>query len=450
VIRADFRTSSNNLAPGYIFMANFYDLNNPPMVGQSGPLILDSHLQPVWFHPVPKDQVAGNLTLQTYEGKPALAWWQGVVTNTGATESGEDVVVNQHYQPIARLTGVDGWVITLHEIVIRGDDAWVTANKNLPMNLARYGGAYNGALIDSAVQEYNLKTGKLIHSWDALGHIPLSDSYASLPTNGFPWDAYHVNAINVPGDGTLVVSMRNTWAVYRVNINTGRIEWTLGGKHSSFRFGPGAQFEWQHDAVVYPRSPLMTVFDDHCCQITGGGTYVPATGPSRGLILKLDPRAGTAAFAGQLMHGSGFNSEYMGSIEPLQSGNEFVGWGSQSYLSEYNSAGRLLLDAVLPTPDITYRASVEPWVGAPLDPPAGAVHTQNGTTRVYASWNGATEVSSWRVLAGASNGSLAAVASVPKAGFETAIPVPTTYKTYQVQALDATGRVIGASRPFSS
>ena len=64
-------------------------------------------------------------------------------------------------------------MLTLHEFVIGGDDAWVTANKNIPMNLSKYGGAYNGALIDSAVQEYNLKTGKLLYSWDALDHIPL-------------------------------------------------------------------------------------------------------------------------------------------------------------------------------------------------------------------------------------------------------------------------------------
>ena len=30
------------LAPGYIMMANFYDLTTSPMVGQSGPLILNS------------------------------------------------------------------------------------------------------------------------------------------------------------------------------------------------------------------------------------------------------------------------------------------------------------------------------------------------------------------------------------------------------------------------
>ena len=185
-IRSTRRASSGQLAPGYIFTANFYDLNEPPIVGQSGPLILDRRLQPVWFQPVPEKLVAANLSLQTYEGKPALAWWQGVTTNTGATESGEDVVVNQHYQPVARLKATDGWVLTLHEFTISGEDAWVTANKNIPMNLSKYGGAYNGALIDSAVQEYNLKTGKLVRSWDALDHIPLSESRPRCRPTGSP------------------------------------------------------------------------------------------------------------------------------------------------------------------------------------------------------------------------------------------------------------------------
>jgi hypothetical protein len=122
--------------------------------------------------------------------------------------------------------------------VISGDDAWVTANKDIPRNLSSYGGAYNGALIDSAVQEYNLRTGQLLRTWDALDHISPSQSYATLPTNGFPWDAYHVNALQLLGNGTFLVSMRDTWAAYLVNIRTGAIEWTLGGKHSSFTFGP--------------------------------------------------------------------------------------------------------------------------------------------------------------------------------------------------------------------
>jgi EmrB/QacA subfamily drug resistance transporter len=444
IVRTDTPTASGKLAPGYIFLGAFYDVSYPPMVGQSGPLILDDHLQPVWFRPVPTRVVASNLSLQAYEGKPALAWWQGNITTTGDTLSGEYEIVDQHYRPIATLRGKDGWVLTVHELVIRGHDAWVTANKNIPADLSKYGGAYNGALVDSAVQEYDLRTGKLLYSWDALKHIPLSDGQATVPTNGFPWDAYHVNAIDVLDDGSFVVSMRNTWAAYKVNIATGKIEWTLGGRHSSFKFGPGAGFAWQHDVVVYPGTPYVTMFDDHCCQITGGGTYVSPSAPSRGLVLKLNTAAHTATLAGQYSHGPGFDADYMGSVQPLAGGNELVGWGSAPYVSEYDASGHMLLDAVLPGHDLSYRAKLEPWVGLPLYPPAGAARARGTRTVVYASWNGATRVASWRVMAGGTK-----VASAPKSGFETAIPVAGAYRSFKVQALDATGRVIGTSKAFS-
>lgn len=491
-IRVTRPSDTASLAPGYVFTADFYSLNEPPMIGQSGPLILDNRLQPVWFDPLPEKMVASNLSLQSYEGKPALAWWQGVVTKTGETESGEDVLANQHYQPIARLEGADGWVLTLHELAVQGEDAWVTANRNLAMDLSKYGGAYNGAMIDSAVQEYNLRSGKLLYSWDALHHIDLRDSYATLPTNGFPWDAYHVNSVQLVGNEYFLVSMRNTWAAYLVNMRTGKIAWTLGGRRSSFTFGHGAAFQWQHDVVLHggatarssgasrssasrssasraapaptASSARLTLFDDHCCQLTGGGTNVKATGPSRGLVLKLDLRTHTAALAAQYVRASNFAADYMGDTQPLGGGNVLVGWGSEPYFSEYSGSGQLLLDAELPWPDLTYRATLESWVGLPLSPPAGAASRTNGLTTVYASWNGATRVASWEVLSAAeetppSSGSRPAthpivVARTAKSGFETAIPLPrslpASHSSFEVRALDAKGRAIGTSKPFTT
>ncbi len=444
-LRLDRQAPAGQLAPGYILTTSFFDVNEPPMAGQSGPLILDRNLQPVWFQPVPEKVVAANLSLQTYRGKPALAWWQGRITNTGATESGEDVIVNQHYQRVATLKGKDGWVITLHELLIDGSHAWVTANKNIPMNLSKYGGAYNGALIDSAVQEYDLKTGALLRSWDALDHIPLSDSRATLPTNGFPWDAYHVNSIDLVGGGKLLVSMRNTWAAYLIDVNSGAIEWTLGGKHSSFKLGPGAGFQWQHDVKMQSDS-TVSMFDDHCCQLTGGGTYVDPTAPSRGIVLDLDRQTHTATLAAQYGAGERISADYMGDTQPLANGNVFVGWGAEPYFSEFSRSGKLLFEAEFPRPDLSYRTTIAPWVGLPLSAPAGAARRQNGRTIVYASWNGATQVASWRVLAA---GRSSAVATGPKTGFETAIPVAANPARFELQALAANGRVIGLSRPFS-
>ena len=65
---------------------------------------------------------------------------------------------------------------------------------------------------------------------------------------------------------------------------------------------------------------------------------------------------------------------------------------------------------------------------------------------VYASWNGATQVASWRVLAGPSPTQLAPVATAADAGFETAIATPGAAPYVAVQALEASGAVIGTSK----
>ena len=140
----------------------------------------------------------------------------------------------------------------------------------------------------------------------------------------------------------------------------------------------------------------------------------------------------------------------MGDTQPLANRNTFVGWGSEPYFSEYGPSGQQLLEANFPGPDLSYRETLEPWVGKPLTAPAGAARQAGGKTTVYASWNGATEVV---VLAGTGRiapGRLTAVASAARAGFETAVPVPSSYKSFEVEALNAKGRVIGASRPFTS
>ena len=417
------RQTAGTPAPGYILTANFYNLSYPPIIGQSGPLILDNKLQPVWFEPVPETLVASNLATQSYQGKPVLNWWQGLVTNTGQTESGEDVVVDQHYRPVARLKGADGWVLTLHEFLISGEDAWVTANKNLALDLSNYGGAYNGALIDSAVQEYNLKTGKLLRTWDALDHISLADSYATLPTNGFPWDAYHVNSIQLVGGNSFLVSMRNTWAAYLVDAASGKILWTLGGKRSDYRFGAGAAFQWQHDVMLQSGS-LVSMYDDHCCQITSGGKNVPATGPSRALVLRIAQRGlhiaqrgdtaspvakgtaapvakGTATLVAQHVREREFAADYMGDAQPLPNGGRVRRLGLGTVLLGVRALRTAAARRRIPLARRHLPGDARA-VGGPAPLQAFRRRASTGAkTRVYASWNGATRLSSWRVLAGA-------------------------------------------------
>jgi hypothetical protein len=82
--------------------------------------------------------------------------------------------------------------------------------------------------------------------------------------------------------------------------------------------------------------------------------------------------------------------------------------------------------------------------------PIGAARAGDGKTTVYVSWNGATAVRSWRVLAGTGTDHLATVAKAARSGFETAIGVSGPYTSFQVQALDQNGRVIGTSKAFTA
>ncbi|HET9059077.1 MAG TPA: MFS transporter [Acidimicrobiales bacterium] len=442
------KTVTSKLAPGYIMVANFYDLTTKPMMGQSGPLVLDDNLQPVWFRPVPANVVASNLERQTYLGHPVLTWWQGVVSDTGETESGEDVVVDEHYHTVATLKGQDGWVITLHEMLITGHDAWVTANRTIPMDISRWGGSSSGILDDSAVQEYDLRTGRLLYTWDALKHIPLSTSHAQPPDNGFPWDAYHVNSISLAHNGDFLVSMRSTWAAYMVDARTGSVLWQLGGKHSTFALPSGGHFEWQHDVkLVAPN--VVSLFNDNCCEITGAGTYLAPAGPSAGLELRLNQASHTASVLGSYEYGPRYSAAYMGDMQPLANGNVFVGWGSQPNFTEYTKAGKTLLNAAFPGPDLSYRAVVSQWAGMPTTLPRTAVRSSGTGADVYVSWNGATKVARWRLLVGL-HGHMTPVGTVAKTGFETALPVPHGYRSYEVQALDASGKVLATSKPAAA
>ena len=85
------------------------------------------------------------------------------------------------------------------------------------------------------------------------------------------------------------------------------------------------------------------------------------------------------------------------------------------------------------------------------DRPAVVARSANGRTTVYVSWNGATDVKRWRVLAGPRPGRLKALLKdVAKNGFETRIPFAPAAPYVRVQALDERGRVLGASRPIRS
>jgi hypothetical protein len=150
----------------------------------------------------------------------------------------------------------------------------------------------------------------------------------------------------------------------------------------------------------------------------------------------------------QYEHPARLSANSQGSLQLLENGDAFIGWGSVPYFSEFSAVGQLLFDAHMPGSYQSYRASRFTWTGAPSEPPAVAAlpSAGGGSVTVFASWNGDTRTAGWRVLAGPSPRGLASVASAPRAGFETSIAIAGPAAYVAVQALDASGAVLGISR----
>ena len=240
--------------------------------------------------------------------------------------------------------------------------------------------------------------------------------------------------------------MRNTSSIYLLDRAAGAVLWTLGGKHSTFRQGRHARFAWQHDArlVTHGASEELSLFNDNCC----GDNNQAAGRQSLGMIIRLNTRMHHSELVAAYHHRPPLIIGSCGSLQLLAGGRVLVGWSN--YLSEYSRTGRQLLDARWPGLDRGYRARyIDTWVGKPYYPPSGAVRLLHGHTVVYASWNGATQVSRWAVLAGGSSKALTRVGTHARTGFETSIILSRRYRVYEVQALGPQGRVLRTSRPFS-
>ncbi len=419
-------------------------MTSGPGPGQYGPLIYTPQGQLVWFDSLPKGTNALNLSVQSYEGQQDLTWWQGHVIGLGFGQ-GEDIVMNSSYQTVATVRAGNGFEADLHDFQIAaGGVAYLTAYNAMRCDLSSVGGVRNGVILDTVVQQVDIKTGLVRWEWHSLDHVGVEESHAPVPTTAAPWDSFHLNSIDVEPGGALLLSARSTWAAYQLDGSSGAIVWRLGGTRSSFTMGAGTQTAWQHDARLQSDG-TVTLFDD--------GSNPRVHYQSRGIRVALDTVHHTASLVAAYTHpGSPLLADSQGNMQTLGDQSLLIGWGAIPSVTELAPEGRLLLDAHLPAGYSSYRAFRSPWSGHPLSAPSVSARLlgTGDSTAVSASWNGATEVSSWRVLAGPGPGALTAQASMPASGFESSVTFPDAEPTHAypyvaVQALGPSGQLLGTS-----
>jgi hypothetical protein len=418
---------------------------NGPGPGQYGPLIYTPQGQLVWFDKLPGGETAEDLNEQTYEGQRDLTWWRGRVLSLGFGQ-GEDIVMSSHYQTVARVRGGNGLRADLHDFQIAPHDiAYITAFNPIRCDLSSVKGARDGTITDTAIQEIDMKTGLVRWEWHSLDHVAAEESEVEAPTGSTPWDWFHINSIDLEGgdsnrSGDILISARSTWAGYQLEGGSGRILWRLGGLKSSFEMGPGTETAWQHDGRMLANGDI-TFFDD--------GSNPPIHSQSRAIQIALDFKTHQARLVSAYTHPDPpLLAASQGNMQTLANGDAVVGYGAVPQITEFaGGSGSRLFDAHLPLDETFYRAFRYPWSGRPSSPPSVLANLNNTgeETIVHASWNGATEVASWRVLAGGHPDSLSVQTTIGSTGFESSTILPKKYAYAAVQALDSAGQVIGAS-----
>lgn len=411
--------------------------------------------QPVWFHSAPGSIIA-NFQSFTLGREQVFAYYEGAPFAVPGSGAGVYRILDSNYNLIHTVKAGNGYQADLHELQLTDKGtALIGIYQPIIANTSSVGGPPATIIVDYVVQEVELDTGNVKFEWHSIDHIKVSDSHQ--PQAGYePWDWIHGNSIQKTSDGNYLVSGRHTWATYKIDGQTGALMWTLGGRSSNFgaltagsdvAASEAKPFCWQHDFreladgsfTMFDNASAVGLPNDNC-----GLGGPPAQ--SRGLVLNLVPPVGsgtgTATVTKVYRHSPEIPSGFAGDMQTRADGSRFVGFGGVPQSTLFAADGSSQLEVAQTA--LSYRAFLQKWDATPSEPPAAVV--QNGS--VYASWNGATTVAAWQVLAGLDAASLVPVGGVqPATGFETRLSLggAPSNSVVRVQALDASGKVIGAS-----
>ena len=424
--------SPSSLTPRFIFTEpREIGPGSMPAGSQRGLMILDRSGSLIWFKPlVAKGEDPLNFRVQSYKGNPVLTWWQGII-GPGYGEGGIGVLMDASYKRVTTVTSKN-YPMDLHELLLTPEGtALMTAYET------------GSSITIGHAQEIDIATGALVFDWASYPAVRMSESYVTGA------DYFHLNSIDVwPGSArNLLISARNTCTVYLVQRSTKKILWRLHGKHSNFFTNQQSQFWYQHDARALANGSGISVFDDASQPCPENQSWAK--------VIHLDMATRGATLAHEYRHStSPIDAGSQGNCQILPDGSHFVGWGAPPYFSQFAPAGSafkgaLVVDGRFPDGVESYRSFSFDWVGKPSQNELALVvknGSKSGEFTAYVSWNGATEVRSWHILAGTSDTTLRHYASVIRRTFETVVPVTYSGATqFRAKAYDKAGQLLGSS-----
>jgi hypothetical protein len=275
--------------------------------------------------------------------------------------STEMTLYQSGWQGFERLDFVDGvvgkWTISTplgldgHDLVELADGHALVFQRGTHLEDTRPfvdGGVAAATVDDVTVTELDGAGGETTrwHSWPS---IQLDEVMPDINLAAPPIDALHPNSLQVLSGGDLLISLRHTDSVLRVDGNSGQIRWRLGGARSDFRFvnDPLNGFSHQHFARMLDNGDLLL--------LDNGNLHAPPV--SRVVEYRLDEAAHTATLVWEYRHEPDLYDSAAGSAERLADGDTLVSWGIDGVVSEVDPFAEVQWELQVPG-CMVYRALV--------------------------------------------------------------------------------------------
>ncbi len=224
-------TKTGNPPPGWYLTG---DLNSTAESGAYA-MVLDNNGTPVWYRQS-SGASAENVTLLS-DGN--IAWG----TNIGL---GFAIDPNGAFEDFNLATRRTRWLAApisptdFHELQnhANGDLMMLSTPLRPNVDVSAFRGDPSAAIVDCVLQEVD-RRGHVIWQWRASDHISAAESTHPVRVTvrrQLAYDIFHCNSVDTdPVSGNVLVSARQTDAVYLIDKATGNVIWKMGGNsHSPF------------------------------------------------------------------------------------------------------------------------------------------------------------------------------------------------------------------------
>lgn len=310
-----------------------------------------------------------------FDGNGVPLWWHhdnGVPSDAKYLDDGTFAWATGRATPNARyvIRALDGSLEREMRTVgspTDGHDMQLLADGNYMMmtyreragtvDLSAYGGPADRAVLDAELQELT-PAGTKVWEWNSRNHISLEETGHwfkdfIFPLSGpkAPFDIVHINSVDVRADSVLI-SMRHTEAVYKIDRASGGIIWKLGGTPTPESLtvvgDPEPKpFVGQHDARM--------LADDTLTALDNGEA---GNRPPRAVRFRIDAGARTATYLEAISDPGVPEAVCCGSARRTASGGWLVGWGGGPKMNpiiEYAADGSPTFKMTIST-GFSYRA----------------------------------------------------------------------------------------------